>query len=225
MTGVHRAVIVLGLLLAAFGALLGALGSSPVAAASIAIAGALFVVVGLWLRRRQRAARSRADVPLEPAVLPVEPAVLPVEPPVLPVEPPVRPPVAPDAGRGASASAEAASIPVAPRVSAEERERLERQALREAELARDAELDAIAEGLRGLRSRDLSATHIPEWKARIETWIDVDLKARIDRGEDVTPQAAEWMRDFGDIPTRDWRRHLLRHLRRLGYRKYQEGEW
>jgi hypothetical protein len=106
-----------------------------------------------------------------------------------------------------------------------EREPRERLATREADLAREAELDAIAEGLRRLRSRDLSATHIPEWKARIETWVDVELKARADRGEEVTPQAAEWMRDFGEIPMRDWRRHLLRHLRRLGYRNYQEGEW
>jgi hypothetical protein len=211
MTGVHRAVIVLGLLLVVFGALLGAQGSSPVAVATIVIAGALFVVVGFWLRRRQRAARPGADEPLEPIVLPVEPAVLPA--------------LDTETGREASPQVEAASVPVAPAVSRDERERLERQALREAELARDAELDAIAEGLRRLRSRDLSATHIPEWKARIETWIDVDLKARLDRGEEVTPQAAEWMRDFGDIPTRDWRRHLLRHLRRLGYRKYQEGDW
>lgn len=200
----HRAVIVLGLLLAAFGALLGALGSSPIATGSIAIAGALFVVVGLWLRRRRRADQARADEPHEPAVLPAVPA---------------------DAGREASSLAEARSIAVAPALPAEERERRERQAIREAELAREAELDAIAEGLRRLRSRDLSATHIPDWKARIETWIDVDLKARVERGEEVLPQAAEWMRDFGDIPTKDWRRHMLRHLRRLGYRKYQEGEW
>jgi hypothetical protein len=204
MGHVHRAVIVLGLLLAAFGALLGALGSSPVAAGSIVIAGALFVVVGLWLRRRRRAGQPRADEPPEPAVLPAVPA---------------------DAVREASPSAETPSIPVAPALPREERERQERHALREAELAREAELDAIAEGLRGLRSRDLSSTHIPEWKARIETWIEADLKARVELGDEVPPQAAEWMRDFGDIPQKDWRRHMLRHLRRLGYRKYQEGEW
>jgi hypothetical protein len=204
MGHVHRAVIVLGLLLAAFGALLGALGGSPIAAGSIVIAGALFVVVGLGLRRRRSAGQPRADEPPEPAVLPAVPA---------------------DAVREASPSAEARSIRVAPALPREERERRERQALREAELAREAELDAIAEGLRRLRSRDLSSTHVPEWKARIETWIEVDLKARTDRGEEVPPQAAEWMRDFGDIPQKDWRRHMLRHLRRLGYRKYQEGEW
>jgi len=201
---VHRAVIVLGLLLAALGALLGALGSSPIAAGSIAIAGALFVGAGLWLRRRQRAGRPRADEPPEPAALPAVPA---------------------DAGREASSLAEAGSNPVAAALPAEERERRERQAIREAELARESELDAIAEGLRRLRSRELSATHIPDWTARIETWIEVDLKARVERGEEVLPQAAEWMRDFGDIPKKDWRRHMLRHLRRLGYRKYQEGEW
>lgn len=200
----HRAVIVLGLLLAAFGALLGALGGSPIAAGSIIISGALFVVVGLWLRRPRRAGQPRADELPEPAVLPAAPA---------------------DAVRETSPSAETGSIPVAPALPREERERQERHALREAELAREAELDAIAEGLRRLRSRDLSSTHIPEWKARIETWIAADLEARVELGDEVPPQAAEWMRDFGDIPQKDWRRHMLRHLRRLGYRKYQEGEW
>jgi hypothetical protein len=215
MTPVHRAVILLGLLLAAFGALLGALGSSPVAAAAIVIAGALAVVAGLWLRRRTRAAEA---------------------------------PAVPEAGRPGASLGELGSEPsetlrlwpaetdqsiaTAPAASGEapampvlEREPRERLATREADLAREAELDAIAEGLRRLRSRELSATHIPEWKARIETWVDVELKARADRGEEVTPQAAEWMRDFGEIPMRDWRRHLLRHLRRLGYRNYHEGEW
>ena len=211
----HRAVILLGLLLAAFGALLGALGSSQAAAASIVIAGALFVVVGLVWRRRQRAGRPRADVP--PA--PPEPDVLPIELPA------VLAAVSPDAASAAMSLVDAASTPVARPLPREERERLERQALREAELARETELDAIADGLRRLRSRELSATHIPVWKERIETWIEVDLEARLQRGEEVTKQAAEWMRDFGEVPIKDWRRHMLRHLRRLGYRKYQEGEW
>jgi hypothetical protein len=224
MTQVHRAVILLGLLLAAFGALLGAQSSLPVAAASFVIAGALFVIVGLVLRRRQRAGRPRpaeAPAPAEPDVR-REPDVLPV---VLPAVALDTAPVAPAATSTATSAVGAASIPVPARLSKEDRERQERQAIREAELARDAELDAIADGLRSLRSRDLSSTHIPEWKARIETWIVADLEARLERGEEVTPQAAEWMRDFGEIPIKDWRRHMLRHLRRLGYRKYQEGEW
>jgi len=219
MTPVHRAVILLGLLLAAFGALLGALGSSPVAAAAIVIAGALAVVAGLWLRRRARAAEAPVEAPAvqesgPPGVSLGEPGNEPSETLRLwPAETDQTIATAP------AASGEAPAMPVL------EREPRERLATREADLAREAELDAIAEGLRRLRSRDLSATHIPEWKARIETWVDVELKARADRGEEVTPQAAEWMRDFGEIPMRDWRRHLLRHLRRLGYRNYQEGEW
>ena len=108
----------------------------------------------------------------------------------------------------------------------DERVRRERIAVREAELAREAELNEIADGLRGLTGRnELATTRIPEWRSRIESWIEADLKARADKGEDLPPQAIEWLRDFGEIPKKDWRRHLLRHLRRLGYRHYQEGEW
>lgn len=215
----HRAVILLGLLLAAFGALLGALGSPPDAAAAIVIAGALAVVAGLWLRRRTRAAEAPAEAPAVQEAGRPEASLgeLGNEPSetlrLWPAETDQSIATAP------AASGEAPAMPVL------EREPRERLATGEADLAREAELNAIAEGLRGLRSRDLSATHIPEWKARIETWVDVELKARADRGEEVTPQAAEWMRDFGEIPMKDWRRHLLRHLRRLGYRNYQEGEW
>ncbi len=208
----HRAVILLGLLLAAFGALLGAQGGSPVAAASIAVAGALAVVAGLWLRGRARTVEAPpidavgSTGPPEAATQPLEALRLwPAEadPAVATAPPRVEPPVRP----------------------APESESLERQATREAELAREAELNAIADELRALRSRDLSSTHISEWKTRIETWVEADLKARADRGEDIPPQAAEWMREFGEIPVKDWRRHLLRHLRRLGYRNYREGEW
>ena len=218
MTPVHRAVILLGLLLAAFGALLGALGSPPVAAASIVIAGALAVVAGLWLRRR-----ARADEPAEaPAVQEAgRPGASLDE---LGNEPSETLRLWPAETDQSIATAPAASSE-APAMPVLEREPRERPATREADLAREAELNAIAEGLRRLRSRELSATHIPEWKARIEMWVDLELKARADQGEEVTPQAAEWMRDFGDIPMKDWRRHLLRHLRRLGYRNYQEGEW
>jgi hypothetical protein len=242
MTPVHRAVILLGLLLAASGALLGALGGQPIAAASVVIAGAVVVLAGLWLRRRSRADEAPAAQPVERAAPSVEvsPSVD-VSPPVA-ASPPVAvsPPV--DAGSQrsealglwpAEAGATLATPPApaeapareAPAIPAEEGESRERQVIREAELAREAELNAIADELRALRSRDLSSIHIPEWKARIETWVDVDLKARSERGEDVPPQAAEWMRDFGEIPVKDWRRHLLRHLRRLGYRNYREGEW
>lgn len=213
----HRAVILLGLLLAAFGALLGALlwalGSPLVPAASIVTAGVLAVVAGLWLRRRARGAEAPAMDDVEPVPLPVETASQPSEALRLwPAE-----------ADGAIATSPArVEVPVIP---AQEVETLERQTVREAELAREAELNAIADELRSLRSRDLSSTHIPEWKARIETWVDADLRARADRGEEVHPQAAEWMRDFGEIPVKDWRRHLLRHLRRLGYRNYREGEW
>lgn len=210
----HRAVILLGLLLGAFGALLGALGSSPIAAASIVFAGALVVVAGLWLRRRTRAAEPRPIDEVGPAGPSVDVRSAPPE--TLGLWPA-------EADRPVATAPEArgeAPAPPAPEVESHER-----LVSREAELAREAELNAIAEGLRALRSRDLSSTHIPEWKARIETWVDVDLKARAERGEEVNPQAAEWMRDFGDIPVKDWRRHLLRHLRRLGYRNYREGEW
>lgn len=213
----HRAVILLGLLLAAFGALLGAvlwaLGSPLVPAASIVIAGALTVVAGLWLRRRTRAVEAP---PIED---------------LAPMPPPVAAPDQPsEALRLWPAEADATVAPAptpveSPVIPAQEVETLERQAVREAELAREAELNAIADELRSLRSRDLSSIHIPGWKGRIETWVDADLKARADRGEEVHPQAAEWMRDFGEIPVKDWRRHLLRHLRRLGYRNYREGEW
>ncbi len=218
MTPVHRAVVLLGLLLAVFGALLGALGSPPVAAASIVLAGALAVVAGVWLRRRTRSAEPR---PAEPR--PVE-DIPPAGPPVDAGKPPSEPlglwPAEADASIATGpAPGEGPAIPV------EEGESRERQAIREAELQRESELDAIADELRALRSRELSSTHIPEWKARIETWVDVDLRARAERGEEVTQQAAEWMRDFGEIPVKDWRRHLLRHLRRLGYRNYREGEW
>lgn len=215
----HRAVILLGLLLAASGALLGALGGPPVAAASIAIAGALVVVAGLWLRRGSRAEETGPVDVVEPVSPPASPSV-PVADGNQPTEP----------LRLWPAEAEAAVATAPPRaeapvVPAEEGETRERQAIREAELAREAELNAIADELRALRSRDLSSTHIPEWKARIESWVEADLKARAERGEEVTSQAAEWMRDFGDIPVKDWRRHMLRHLRRLGYRNYREGEW
>ena len=202
----HRAVILLGLLLAASGALLGALGGLPVAAASLVIAGALVVVAGLWLRRWTPTEVAPAAQSEAPAAQPEAPATRPVEPAVQLLD-------------------EAPAAPRVPREDREERLRLERAALREAEIAREAELNAIADGLRALRSRDLSPTHIPEWKARIEIWIDADIKARVQRGEEIPPQAAEWMRDFGEIPVKDWRRHLLRHLRRLGYRNYHEGEW
>jgi hypothetical protein len=254
MTPVHRAVVLLGLLLATSGALLGALGGSPVAAASIVIAGALVVVAGLLLRRRTRAQEPRpvvdgeraapsaevsppvdaGDQPSETlrlwqaetaatittAPAPGEAPAIPAEAPAIPAEAPAIPAEAP------AIPAEAPAIPSeAPAIPAEDAESRERQAIREAELAREAELNAIADELRALRSRDLSSIHIPEWKARIETWVDADLKARAERGEDVPPQAAEWMRDFGEIPVKDWRRHMLRHLRRLGYRNYREGEW
>ncbi len=192
----HRAVILLGLLLAAVGALLGALGSPPVAVASIVVAGAVAVVAGLWLRRRTRR-RTRADEPV----------------------------AIPDAEREGVAINESANTLLAPARPAEDQQPRDRLAIREAELARETELNAIAEGLRSLKGSQLEPGLFPEWKSRIETWVEVDLKARADRGEEVTQQAAEWMRDFGDIPSKDWRRHLLRHLRRLGYRNYQEGEW
>ena len=224
MTRVHRAVILLGLLLAAFGALLGTvlwqLGSPLVPAATIVTAGVLAVLAGLWLRRRER----------DPDAPPVE-DVPPTPPPVESASPPSEalrlwPAEADAAIATGPAPVEAPVIPVeAPVIAAQEVETLERQAVREAELAREAELNAIADELRSLRSRDLSSTHIPAWKGRIETWVDADLRARADRGEEVHPQAAEWMRDFGEIPVKDWRRHLLRHLRRLGYRNYREGEW
>ena len=209
----HRAVILLGLLLAASGALLGALGGLPVVAASLVIAGALVVIAGLWLRRRTSTEMAPATQAATPAAQPESPASQPEAPAALPVEPAVQ------------LLDEAPAAPRLPRDDREERLRLERAALREAEIAREAELNAIADGLRALRSRDLSSTHIPEWRARIETWIDTDIKARVERGEEIPPQAAEWMRDFGEIPVKDWRRHLLRHLRRLGYRNYHEGEW
>jgi len=229
MTPVHRAVVLLGLLLAASGALLGALGGQPVAAASIVIAGALVFVAGLWLRRRTRAEEPRPIDQEERAAPSVE-----VSPPVdagnqrsetlglWPAEAAATIATAPARGVAPAIAAPAIEAPAIP---VEEGESRERQAIREAELARETELTAIADELRALKSRDLSSTHIPEWKARIETWVDVDLKARAERGEEVLPQAAEWMRDFGEIPVKDWRRHLLRHLRRLGYRNYREGEW
>jgi hypothetical protein len=195
MVKVHRAVILLGLLLAAVGALLGALGSPPVAAASIVVAGALAVVAGLWLRRRTR--RPRADEPK----------------------------ATPDAESDKATVDEPAGTLPAPARPPEDLQPRDRLAIREAELARETELDAIAEGLRSLKGSQLDPGLFTEWKTRIETWVEVDLRARADRGEQVTQQAAEWMRDFGDIPSKDWRRHLLRHLRRLGYRNYQEGEW
>jgi hypothetical protein len=213
MTPVHRAVILLGLLLAAFGALLGALGGPPVAAASIVLAGALAVVAGLWLRRRTRAHESRPIEDVGPAGPSVDVDNQPSE--TLRLWPA-------DADRAIATGPARAETPAIPAQEGEPRERL---ATREAELEREAELNAIADGLRALKSRELSATHIPEWKTRIETWVNVDLKARADQGEEVPPQAAEWMRDFGEIPVKDWRRHLLRHLRRLGYRNYREGEW
>jgi hypothetical protein len=228
MTPVHRAVILLGLLLGAFGALLGALGSPPVAAASIVLAGAVAVAAGVWLRRRTRGAEPRGAEPRGAEPRPPEPR--PVEH-VPPAEPPVdagKPPSEPLRLWPAEADASIATGPApgeGPAIPVQEGESRERQAIREAELQRESELNAIADELRALRSRDLSSTHIPEWKARIETWVDVDLRARAERGEEVTQQAAEWMRDFGEIPVKDWRRHLLRHLRRLGYRNYREGEW
>lgn len=215
MTGVHRAVILLGLLLAAFGALLGALGSPPVAAASIIVGGALAVAGGLWLRHRTRAGKPRplhyvgsGDAPAEFGNDPYETLLLP----------------RPDVDRAVATGLYARGT--APAIPPEEVVRRERLAIREAELAREAELNAIAEGLRSLRGRQaLATTRIPEWRARIERWVDAELKAKADRGEPMTEQAAEWMRDFGEIPNKDWRGHLLRHLRRLGYRHYQEGEW
>ncbi|MEX2011741.1 MAG: hypothetical protein WEF51_05855 [Chloroflexota bacterium] len=225
----HRAVILLGLLLAAFGALLGALGSSPVAAASIVIAGALVVIAGLWLRRRSRAAEPLPIDDVETAGPSIDAGNQPS------VDASIQPSVDADNQPSeslrlwpADANAAIATAPApgpTPAIPAQEGEPREQPTTREAELAREAELNAIADELRALRSRDLSSIHIPEWKARIETWVDVDLKARADRGEEVPPQAAEWMRDFGEIPVKDWRRHLLRHLRRLGYRNYREGEW
>jgi hypothetical protein len=211
-----RAVILLGVLLAAFGALLGALGSPPVAAASIVGGGVVVVVVGLWLRRRSKPAEPRplhyvgrdgtsldefGNDPYATLRLSED-----------------------DAARALGSGLYARGN--APPMPPDERVRRERLAARQAEAAREAELNAIAEGLRGLKGRnELAATRIPEWRARIEAWIDADLKARADKGEQVPPQATEWMRDFGEIPKKDWRRHLLRHLRRLGYRHYQEGEW
>jgi hypothetical protein len=242
MTPVHRAVVLLGLLLVASGALLGALGGSPVAGASIAIAGAVVVVAGLLLRRRTRSPEPR---PLDD-VEPTAPSVA-VSPPVdagsprtetlrlWPAEagatlatapPPAEAPPAPPLEAPPAPPLEAPAVPAAaPAIPTEEGESRERQTIREAELAREAELNAIADELRALRSRDLSSVHIPEWKARIDAWVDADLKARTERGEEIPPQAAEWMRDFGDVPVKDWRRHMLRHLRRLGYRNYREGEW
>jgi hypothetical protein len=240
MTPVHRAVVLLGLLLVASGALLGALGGSPVAGASIAIAGAVVVVAGLLLRRRTRPEepRSLRDVePTAPSVAaqpPVDAAtprtdtlrLWPAEAAATVATAPPPAEAAPAPRVEAPAVPEAPAIPAqAPAIPAEEGESRERQAIREAELAREAELNAIADELRALRSRDLSSIHIPEWKARIETWVDADLRARAERGEEVPPQAAEWMRDFGEVPVKDWRRQMLRHLRRLGYRNYREGEW
>jgi hypothetical protein len=216
MTGVDRAVILLGLLLAAFGALLGAVGSPPVAAAFIVLAGVIAVGAGLWLRRGARGAEPRqfhytgrdgssldefGNDPYETLQLSRD-----------------------DAARALATGLYARGK--APPMPPDERVRRERIAARQAEAAREAELNAIAEGLRGLKGRqELAATRIPEWRARIEAWIDADLEARAEKGEDLPPQAMEWMRDFGEIPRKDWRRHLLRHLRRLGYRHYQEGEW
>jgi hypothetical protein len=234
MTPVHRAVVLLGLLLAASGALLGAQGGQPAAAASIVIVGALVVVAGLWLRRRSRAEEPRPIDHVESAAPSVDagPSIDAGSPPsetlrLWPAEAATTIATAPAPSEAPAIEAPAIEAPAieAPAIPAEEGESRERQAIREAELAREAELNAIADELRALRSRDLSSIHIPEWRARIETWVDVDLKARAERGEEVPPQAAEWMRDFGEIPVKDWRRHLLRHLRRLGYRNYREGEW
>lgn len=211
-----RAVILLGVLLAAFGALLAALGSPPIAAALIVIAGVVAVAAGLWLRRGRR-----ADVPKAFHYVGRDGAPVgefgndPYETLQLSRD---------DAARAIATGLYARGK--APPMPPDERIRRERMAARQAEAAREAELNAIADGLRGLKSRnELAATRIPEWRARIEAWIDADLKARAEKGEQVPPQAIEWMRDFGDVPKKDWRRHLLRHLRRLGYRHYREGEW
>jgi hypothetical protein len=211
-----RAVILLGLLLASFGALLAALGSPPVAAGSIVVAGAVVVGAGLWLRRRGRPSEPRpfhyvgreSSPPGEFGNDPYETLRLSEA----------------DAARALATGLYARGN--APPMPPDERIRRERNAARQAEAAREAELNAIAEGLRELKGRqDLATTRIPEWRVRIEAWIDADLKARAEKGEQVPPQAMDWMRDFGDIPKKDWRRHLLRHLRRLGYRHYREGEW
>jgi len=211
-----RAVILLGVLLAAFGALLAALGSPPIAAALIVIAGVVAVAAGLWLRRGRPAEVPKAFHYVGRDGAPVgefgnDPyATLQLS--------------RDDAARAIATGLYARGK--APPMPPDERIRRERMAARQAEAAREAELNAIADGLRGLKSRnELAATRIPEWRARIEAWIDADLKARAEKGEQVPPQAIEWMRDFGDVPKKDWRRHLLRHLRRLGYRHYQEGEW
>jgi hypothetical protein len=211
-----RAVILLGLLLAAFGALLGALGSPPVAAASIVVAGVVVIGAGLWLRRGARASEPRpfhyvgrdgtsldefGNDPYVTLRLSED-----------------------DAARALATGLYARGT--APPIPPDERVRRERAAARQAEAAREAELNTIAEELRGLKGRnELATTRIPEWRTRIEAWIDADLKARAEKGEEVPPQAIDWMRDFGEVPKKDWRRHLLRHLRRLGYRHYQEGEW
>jgi hypothetical protein len=239
MTPVHRAVVLLGLLLAASGALLGAQGGQPAAAASIVIVGALVVVAGLLLRRRSRAKEPRPIDHVERAAPSVDagPSIDAGSQPsetlrLWPAEAATTIATAPAPSEAPAIEAPAIEAPAieapaieSPAIPAEAGESRERQAIREAELAREAELNAIADELRALRSRDLSSIHIPEWRARIETWVDVDLKARAERGEEVPPQAAEWMREFGEIPVKDWRRHLLRHLRRLGYRNYREGEW
>ena len=211
----HRAVILLGLLLAVFGVLLGAHGSPPVAAGSIVIAGLVAVFAGLWLRVRSRpeAPRSFHYVGRDGTSLdefgndPYETLHLSRD----------------DAARALATGLYARGD--APPMPPDERVRRDRIAARQAEADREAELNNIADGLRGLKGRQLAAAKIPEWKMRIETLVEAELRARAARGEEVTQQAAEWMRDLGEIPEKDWRRHLLRHLRRLGYRNYQEGEW
>jgi hypothetical protein len=250
MSAVHRAVMALGLLLALVGALFWVIGGPPVAASAGAVAAGLVIALaGWWLGRRKPATAEPPEFtrpePAQPEPEPAPQAHAPTSAPdqvpavarsvdagpadavaqmALPIEAPAAKPAAAVAEAPAPVAQPPAAVAETPAAIAEPAAESPTTAELDPEAAREAELHAIAEELRALKGKGLDLSNVPEWTARIEAWVDADLEARAARGEEVSPQAANFMRDFGEIP-RDWRRHLLRHLRRLGYRRYQEGEW